>query len=195
MIKTYSSAFGAQLAGRWCAKVPRWTWAIVATAVYLVCALVGRNKLSTILGNFLPMIGYWISMYFILLLEENQIFRTDRFIHLYTKEFSPADSEDLGDEPKSIHSVKQMARSKKVHYNFKIWNDYDKLTFGVAATASFVVGVTGAIVGMAQAYWVGPIARILGGEAGGDIAMWLCMGFSGVTYPILRYYELKKFGR
>ncbi|CAH2353339.1 vitamin B6 transporter Tpn1p [[Candida] railenensis] len=192
ILNTYSSAFGAQLAGVVFAKIPRWFWAIVATVVYLVCALVGRNKFSTILGNFLPMIGYWISMYFILLLEENVIFRTDRFIHLYTKEF-PREGE-TSEAGKSIYDAKYASRHNK-HYNFEIWNDYGKLTNGYAATVAFIVGATGAAVGMSQAYWIGPVAVLVGGDYGGDIAMWLCMGFSGITFPVLRYFELKRFGR
>ena len=52
IINTYSAAFGVQLAGTMFAKVPRWLWAILLTAIYLICALVGRNEFSTILGNF-----------------------------------------------------------------------------------------------------------------------------------------------
>ncbi|RLV83905.1 Vitamin B6 transporter [Meyerozyma sp. JA9] len=185
ILNTYSAAFGIQLAGVWLAKVPRWAWAFAITAVYLVCALVGRNKFATILGNFLPMVGYWISMYFIILLEENTIFRTDWLVHLYTKEFEEYEPE----------RVRGGTVTRRKHYNFSIWNDYYKLTRGLAATAAFVIGATGAAVGMSQTYWVGPVARRIGGEFGGDIAMWLCMGFSGVVYPGLRYWELKKFGR
>ena len=192
ILNTYSAAFGLQLAGTVFARIPRWLWAIGITAVYLVAALVGRNEFSTILGNFLPMIGYWISMYFILLLEENTIFRTNRFHHLYELEFAedgsydaPSSVEDSSNEPLN------MKQSTSHHYNFKIWNDYDKLTHGWAAAASFVIGATGAAVGMSQTYWVGPVARRIGGEYGGDIAMWLCMGFSGIVYPGLRYAELK----
>ena len=93
--------------------------------------------------------------------------------------------EDSSNEPLN------MKQSTSHHYNFKIWNDYDKLTHGWAAAASFVIGATGAAVGMSQTYWVGPVARRIGGEYGGDIAMWLCMGFSGIVYPGLRYAELK----
>ncbi|ODV80412.1 uncharacterized protein CANTADRAFT_49299 [Suhomyces tanzawaensis NRRL Y-17324] len=186
ILNTYSAAFGVQLAGRGFAKIPRWLWAFVLTAIYFVCALVGRNKFATILGNFLPMVGYWILIYFMLLLQENLIFRTDRFIHLYTKEFA-----EVG-EARNIH----LYTSRKQHYNFAIWNDYDKLTRGIAATVSFLIGAVGAAVGMAQTYWTGPVARRIGGEeGGGDIAMWLCMGFAGLVYPFLRYFELKKFGR
>lgn len=191
ILNTYSAAFSVQLAGVSLAKVPRWLWAIVVTAIYLVCALVGRNKFADILSNFLPMIGYWISMYFMILLEENCIFRTRFFGHLYTKEFDPAIENDF-----SVHAEKPLYRRRKPdHYNFRIWNDYDRLTYGFAATAAFLVGALGAAVGMAQAYWVGPVARKVGGELGGDVAMWLCMGFSGVAYPVLRYLELKHFGR
>lgn len=190
IINTYSAAFGVQLAGRVLAKIPRWLWAIVLTAVYLVCALVGRNEFSTILGNFLPMIGYWISMYFIMLLEENSIFRTDKFKYLFVKEFDDSDC-SINEDAKIIGTPLR----KNQHYNFKVWNDINKLTRGYAATASFFIGATGAAVGMSQTYWIGPVARRIGGEYGGDIAMWLCMGFSGLVYPPLRYLELKKFGR
>lgn len=195
IINTYSAAFGIQLAGVGFARIPRWFWAIVVTAIYLVCALVGRNKFSTILGNFLPMIGYWISMYFVILLEENLIFRTDRFVHLYTKEFPSLLEKQIYTQSRSLSSAKVFGRGHGKHYNFAIWNNSDKLTFGLAATAAFIVGATGAAVGMAQVYWIGPLARAVGGEEGGDIAMWLCMGFSGVTFPMLRYLELKKYGK
>lgn len=206
IINTYSAAFGVQLAGTMFAKVPRWLWAILLTAIYLICALVGRNEFSTILGNFLPMIGYWVSMYFIMLLEENTIFRTDKFKYLFTKEFPRVNKEEEQEEeedgldsaivhhPIDARIIGTPLRQNQ-HYNFSIWNDYDKLTQGLAATASFIIGATGAAVGMSQAYWIGPLARRIGGEFGGDIAMWLCMGFSGLVYPPLRYLELKKFGR
>lgn len=189
ILNTYSAAFGVQLIAVPFARIPRWIWAIFLTAVYLVCAIVGRYKFATILGNFLPMVGYWISMYFIILLEENSIFRRDRFSHLFVKEW-----EQEGEKQTAV-SGKLNGIRRKTHYNFRIWNDYDRLTHGFAATAAFIFGATGAAVGMAQAYWVGPLAKKVGGQYGGDIAMWLCMGFSGVVYPPLRYLELKKFGR
>lgn len=205
IINTYSAAFSIQLSSVFCAKIPRWFWSIVCTIVYLVCALVGRNHFSTILGNFLPMIGYWISMYFILLFEENMIFRR-YFLNLYTKEFPPVtdgteESEPIGSskelEKSSVTNIHLLKRKHKVtmhRYNWDKWEDYEVLTHGYAATFAFVVGVAGVVVGMAQAYWVGPIAAKFG-EEGGDVAMWLSMAFSGVVYPPCRYLELRKFGR
>lgn len=191
IINTYSAAFGFQLAGRYFGRIPRWLWAILITIVYLVCALVGRYHFSDILGNFLPMIGYWISMYFIILLEENLIFRTNKFIHLYTKEFESLKTDSLRSQQEFF--TREVRQDKC--YNFEIWNDITKLTNGFAATAAFIVGAVGAVLGMSQTYWTGPLARAVGGEYGGDIAMWLCMGLSGSVFPFLRYWELRKFGR
>ncbi|ODV62817.1 Tpn1p ASCRUDRAFT_74282 [Ascoidea rubescens DSM 1968] len=194
IINTYSAAFGLQLDGGWLAKVPRFLWAIILTLIYYACAMIGRNHFATILGNFLPMIGYWISIYFILLLEENQIFRTKWFIHLYTKEFEQANSDSdnyIQSHQSELHSAKI---TKKQCYNWEIWNDASKMTNGFASMGAFAFGAVGAAMGMAQVYYIGPIAAKFG-EYGGDLGMWLAMGFSGVTYPFFRYLELKKFGR
>lgn len=188
IINTYSAAFALQLAGVWFARIPRWLWAIFVTAVYLVCALVGRDHFSIILGNFLPMIGYWISIYFILLLEENVIFRS-HFLHLYTKEFPNDDSASSSEK-----HIPLALRSKKQNYNWDAWNDHLVLSHGFAAFVAFLAGVAGAVIGMAQVYYIGPVAAHFG-EFGGDLGMWLSMAFSGVVYPVLRYLELRKFGR
>lgn len=187
-----------QLSSVWASKIPRWFWCIVGTIIYFICAIVGRNHFSTILGNFLPMIGYWISMYFILLVEENEIFRR-YFIHLYTKEFPSASSDSSTHEPKShqrfnIHTWKRNHHYKTARYNWDKWDDYDTLTKGYAATFAFLCGIAGVVVGMAQVYWTGPLARKLG-DYGGDIAMWLSMGISGLVFPLCRYWELRHYGR
>lgn len=194
ILNTYLAAFGVQLIGVPLAKVPRYIWAVILTAVYLICAIVGRYKFSVILGNFLPMVGYWISMYFTILLEENVIFRTKRFLHLYTAEFD--ESDDLDPAVIKDESYNRRFSCRKTScYNFSIWNDTRRLTHGFAASFAFLCGAAGAAVGMSQVYWVGPLARKVGGHYGGDIAMWLCIGFSGLSYPGLRYLELRKYGR
>lgn len=182
IINTYLAAFGFQLGSSYCRRIPRWFWAFVVTGITLVAALVGRNHFATILGNFLPMIGYWISMYFILLVEENTIFRR-WCLDMYTKEF-----EVVEDEAPS-------RRSRKTNYNWAIWNDQSRLTLGLAASASAICGAVGAALSMSQTYYVGPIAKKVGGEYGGDLGMWVSMGIAGVLYPGLRWLELKRFGR
>lgn len=198
IINTYSAAFSIQLSSIRLARIPRWIWAIACTIFYLVCALVGRNHFSTILGNFLPMVGYWISIYFIILLEENVIFRRC-FLHMFTKEFPPQDKEEVEVGNSARQTIAELKYRKKGHqgkhrYNWEMWDNYDVLTHGYAATLSFLVGVAGVVLGMAQAYWIGPLARNFG-EFGGDLAMWLSMGFAGVVYPPLRFWELRRYGR
>ncbi|SCV00780.1 LANO_0F08548g1_1 [Lachancea nothofagi CBS 11611] len=195
IINTYSAAFSIQLSSVHMARVPRWVWAIACTIFYLVCALVGRNHFSEILGNFLPMVGYWISIYFIILLEENVIFRA-HFLRLYSKEFPSHQTVEGGASSQlSLREFKtHKSRFTKHHYNWDMWNNQDVLTHGYAATLAFLFGVAGVVLGMAQVYWIGPIARHYGAN-GGDLGMWLSMAFSGVAYPGLRYIELRKYGR
>jgi len=54
--------------------------------------------------------------------------------------------------------------------------------------------VAGAVVGMAQVWYIGPIAAKLG-PFGGDLGFELAAIFAGVIFPPLRYWEIKKFGR
>ncbi len=39
--------------------------------VELACAVAGRNKLSVIFGNFLPMMACWVCPYLAIVLEED----------------------------------------------------------------------------------------------------------------------------
>lgn len=176
IMNTYSVAFEFQLIDTKLARIPRWCWALLVTVIYLVLSLVGRNEFATIISNFLPMLGYWISMYITLLLEENLLFRsTDAGKRLHRKEFV---------DPKSWMYL----------YNWDNWDKPKNITMGIAASLAFCCGVIGAVAGMNQVYWQGWIARKIG-DHGGDIGFWLCGAFTGVTYPILRYFELKKWGR
>ncbi|GME84952.1 unnamed protein product [Ambrosiozyma monospora] len=185
--------------------------------------MVGRNKFSTILSNFLPMIGYWISIYFILVLEENFIFRSTRLIKLFRIElYEPADDE-------VIHSTGYQFRTattseKKEHqnnettaattdtsidtsipppyattqntpyYNFNAWDSINQQTLGYAACLAFCFGVAGVVLGMNQVYYVCRFAALVG-EYNADLGTFLAIGFSGLVYPFFRYFELKRFGR
>ncbi|CAH2350168.1 vitamin B6 transporter Tpn1p [[Candida] railenensis] len=188
IMNTYSCAFEFQLIDKKLAMVPRWIWATLVTIIYLAISLAGRSHLSTIISNFLPMLGYWISMYITILLEENLLFRgSESGKKLHHQEFAQDADEELDNSAPIQSWVKDL-------YNWDMWDNPKYVTLGLAASASFAIGVVGAVVGMNQTYWQGPIARKIG-ENGGDIGFWLCMAFSGVSYPLLRYFELKKFGR
>ena len=77
------------------------------------------------------------------------------------------------------------------------WTSYEnkgRLPIGLAALLSFLIGLAGAVVGMYQIWYTGPVALQVGGF-GADIGAWLAIGFTGILFPPLRWLELKKFGR
>ncbi|KZF24416.1 purine-cytosine permease [Xylona heveae TC161] len=77
--------------------------------------------------------------------------------------------------------------------------NYDKpgkLPVGIAAITGFLFGVLGAVMGMAQVWFIGPIAKHTGNPLyGGDIGSILGFSFAFVTYCAMRPIELKYFGR
>lgn len=78
-----------------------------------------------------------------------------------------------------------------------IWSDWDqpsKLPIGLAATAAFCVGWVGAIMCMSQAYYIGPLAKLVG-DFGADMGNYVGFAWAGLVYLPLRYLEKKKFGR
>ena len=81
-----------------------------------------------------------------------------------------------------------------VPFDWTAWENKKKLPIGAAALFAWLFGWGGAIIGMDQAWCRGSIASKIGGY-GGDIGAWLSIAFACITYPPLRYLELKKFGR
>jgi purine-cytosine permease-like protein len=55
--------------------------------------------------------------------------------------------------------------------------------------------VAGSVLGTAQTWYIGVLARKIEPLSGGDIGFELAAGFSGVVYPIARYFEKQYFGR
>ncbi len=81
-------------------------------------------------------------------------------------------------------------------YDITIFNSPSKLPPGIAAIGAFCFGVFGAIMGMAQLWWIGPIGAKIGlPEYGGDIGFPLAFAFAAISYCGFRFLELKKFGR
>lgn len=77
-------------------------------------------------------------------------------------------------------------------YDWARWNDRNYMPIGIAAGVSFLLGWVGAILGMNQTWYVGPLAKLANTS---DVGMWVGMGFTLVSFPPLRYWELAKFGR
>ena len=75
---TYSSGVDFQVLGRYAEKIPRVVWNTAGVVIYTVCAIAGRQHLAEIFTNFLALMGYWVSIWIAIVLEEHLIFRTWR---------------------------------------------------------------------------------------------------------------------
>src|SRR2546428_2679396 len=75
-------------------------------------------------------------------------------------------------------------------YNVDDWNTPSRLPIGWAAIASMVFGLVGVLLGAAQFYYVGPIAKLVNPPFGMDIGFELVLIFAGIAYLIFRRIEL-----
>jgi NCS1 nucleoside transporter family len=160
ILNSYSLALSMQVWGRLMTRIPRYILVFISAMTFFVLAMAGRNKLAAILSSFLPMISYWCVIYCAVLVEENFIFRRRNLPGLDDK------------------------------YDWTLWNDKPNLPRCYAASAASLIGGAGAVLGMCQTFYVGPLAKQIG-EFGGDIGLFLAFGFTAVTYPVFRIIELK----
>jgi len=80
-------------------------------------------------------------------------------------------------------------------YDLTAWDRPGKLPIGASAVTSLLAGyLAGGVPGMAQTWYVGPIARKFG-PTGGDVGIYMAFVISLIVYPILRTLELKRFNR
>lgn len=80
-------------------------------------------------------------------------------------------------------------------YEVQNYLEPSKLPPGFAAITAFLFGVMGAVLGMAQVWFTGPIGKLCGTAYGGDIGFELAFSFSAVSFCFLRYFEKAHFGR
>jgi purine-cytosine permease-like protein len=155
----YSSGLSLQLLGHFFHAVPRFIWSFLVALVVAILAIVGKDHLSTIVSNFVSLLGYWtISFTFILLIEDKWFRRHEG-------------------------------------YNLEAWDQPSKLPVGGSAVLALLAGyLAGGLPGMAQVWYIGPIAKKFG-PYGGDVGIYLSGAITLLVYPILRTLERKKFGR
>ncbi|KAH4037921.1 hypothetical protein HBI26_042640 [Parastagonospora nodorum] len=79
VISIYSAAISCQQFARPFARVPRFIWVFLCFAAILGLAIGGREQLSVYLQNFLSLLGYWSTQYFVILFSEHVIFRRMNF--------------------------------------------------------------------------------------------------------------------
>ncbi|KAJ7643966.1 purine-cytosine permease [Roridomyces roridus] len=80
-------------------------------------------------------------------------------------------------------------------YNLEDWDSPTRLPLGVAGVLAGCFGVAGAVLGMAEVWYIGPIGVAAGTEFGADLGFELAAAFAAVTYPVFRYIEIRYTGR
>ncbi|EGN93578.1 hypothetical protein SERLA73DRAFT_189287 [Serpula lacrymans var. lacrymans S7.3] len=81
-------------------------------------------------------------------------------------------------------------------YNLDDYDSPSRLPLGVAGILAGCFGVAGAVVGMSEAWYTGPLGKMAGGAIyGADLGFELAAGFAAVTYPPLRWLEIRLTGR
>ena len=72
---TYAGGIDWQALGWRFERVPRVAWNTLSVVIYTVCAIAGRGNLAVIFTNYLALMGYWVSIWIAIVLEEHLIFR------------------------------------------------------------------------------------------------------------------------
>ena len=155
----YSSGLSIQLLGHYFHAVPRLFWSLAFVIVVAVLAIAGQEHLSTIVSNFVSLLGYWTVSFTITLLFEDRYFR------------------------------------RHTGYDLTVWDKPHLLPWGFAAVLALFAGfLAGGVPGMAQTWYVGPIAAKFG-PFGGDVGIYMSAVITLIVYPVARHFELKWTGR
>ena len=74
-IAFYSAALSVQQFARPLQAVPRFIWTFLVFCAVMALAIAGRNQLLVVLENFLALLGYWNTSFFVILFTEHYLFR------------------------------------------------------------------------------------------------------------------------
>lgn len=74
-IAMYSAGLSVQQFARPLGVVPRFIWTILMFIAIILLALVGRDHLLDFLSNFMSLLGYWNTSFFVILFVEHYMYR------------------------------------------------------------------------------------------------------------------------
>lgn len=69
------SGLAVQQMARPLAHMPRFVWVFCMYVAVTLLGIVGRDKLVEFLQNFLALLGYWVTAYFVIIFTEHYVFR------------------------------------------------------------------------------------------------------------------------
>lgn len=172
----YSMGMNFQMLGPCWQKIPRPVYTTLSTVIYTGCAMGGRNALYEVFKSFLPLIGYWVIIWFTIVVEEDLLFRRKR-----------------GYDWSAWDQRQKLPLGIAAGISFLI--GWVGAIVGMVSSF-FVVIVSNRTVAevdkQSQSYCTGPIAQL---SSGADLGLWLGAGFTAVTFPALRALEMWWIGR
>jgi len=80
-------------------------------------------------------------------------------------------------------------RNNWANYDLEIWDTASALPWGLGAWVAFGFGWMGAMLGMAELWYVSPIAYAIDPPFGADLGFELAAAFTAIAYPVSRYLE------
>ncbi|KAK7053655.1 cytosine-purine permease [Favolaschia claudopus] len=165
IINVYSMGLSISVIHVFLAKIPRLIWPIVITAIYIPIAIAGAHSFSASLEDFMNVLGYWLSIFVVVVLEEHFIFRGGDF-----RRYDAGETWNRRERtPVGVAAGVALACGAV------------GAAMGMAQV--WYIGKIGALVG-------GSVNSF-----GGDIGFELSGAFAAVVYPPVRYLELKYIGR
>lgn len=199
-------------------QLPRFIYPLLATAIVLPLSIVGAQKFSQTLTNFLSIIGYWAAPFCATLLMEHWMFKMPSARRRATElartapeapkstpthgaaanveleaasEATEATSEEAA-RPQSQVPYEERAEQSAlaIAYPRLIYNEPHALPTGVAALFASVLSVGIMVPCMDQIWFSGPFA-----ERSGDLAFEVGFAFCLLLYPPLRLLDRYCFGR
>lgn len=93
-----------------------------------------------------------------------------------------------------VITIQESLIFRRGKYNWEDWNTQSRLPIGLAALTAFCVGWVGAILGMDQVWFIGPLADLVG-DQGSNIGMFIGPAWGAICFPPLRWMELRYLGR
>lgn len=171
---SYSMSMNFQMLGNFWQRIPRPVFTIITTVIYAGCAIGGRNSLYQIFGNFLPLIGYWVVIWLMIVIEQDVLFNRGREYDwsIWNNRrklpvgIAAGVSFLVGWVGAIVGMVSTLYHNHMVPFDLQIQN---------------------------QTYYTGPVAKAVTG--GCELGIWLGAGFTILAYPPLRMLELRFIDR
>ncbi|KAI5117823.1 hypothetical protein M0805_003301 [Coniferiporia weirii] len=174
----YSFGLTFQVFIPFCAHLPRYVFAALATAIVIPLSIVGAHRFYSTLTNFVGLIGYWASCFIAVVVVEHLVFRK----HARSIVSQRATLEEGGTDEYSHDAF--------ANYDISMWNTPHALPSGAAALGASVLSFAVVVPGMDQVWFVGPIARTTG-----DIGFEVAFVLTAILYVPFRYAEVRWRGK